>query len=211
MSYFTEEDFAVFTIPGLDARMETLKATVRPKLEALGACLAPVLSAQCGEEMFAHVAKHARRTINPPQDTWVAWAANKRGYKMLPHFQVGMWETHLFVWFAVIYESPVKPEFGRRLAAKAGHVHTLVPDSYVWSFDHTKPDTVPHASMDEAKIREAAERLARVKKSELLCGIIIDKDTALQLDEQALLTRIEETFRTVQPLYNLACRCLTVG
>ena len=206
MSYFTEEDFSVFTIPGLDARMEALKATVRPKLETLGARLAPALSVQCGEEMFAHVAKHARRTINPPQDTWVAWAANKRGYKMLPHFQVGMWETHLFVWFAVIYESPVKPGFGTRLADEAETIHTLVPDSYVWSFDHTKPDTVSHTSMNETKIREAAERLARVKKSELLCGITIDKDQVLQLDEQTLLARIEETFRTVQPLYNLACR-----
>ncbi|WCN38960.1 YktB family protein [Aneurinibacillus uraniidurans] len=205
MSYFTEEDFAVFTIPGLDARMEALKATVRPKLEALGARLAPVLSAQCGEEMFAHVAKHARRTINPPSDTWVAWAASKRGYKMLPHFQVGMWETHLFIWFAVIYEAPVKPTFGTRLVAAAEHIHTLVPASYVWSFDHTKPGTIPHTSIDTAAITDAGERLARVKKSELLCGITLAKEEALQLNDQELLVRIEETFHTMQPLYKLAC------
>lgn len=29
---FTEEDFNTFTIEGLDARMEVLKETVRPKL-----------------------------------------------------------------------------------------------------------------------------------------------------------------------------------
>ena len=37
-----------------------------------------------------HVAKHARRSVNPPIDTWVAFAPNKRGYKMLPHFQIGL-------------------------------------------------------------------------------------------------------------------------
>ena len=59
------------------------------------------------------------RTVNPPNDTWVAFAANKRGYKMMPHFQIGLWETHLFVWFAVIYEAPNKAEFGKRLEEKA--------------------------------------------------------------------------------------------
>lgn len=102
---FTEEDFNTFTIEGLDARMEVLKETVRPKLTALGEHFAPTLSALTGDEMFPHVAKHARRSVNPPADSWVAFANSKRGYKKLPHFQIGLWETHVFVWFAIIYES----------------------------------------------------------------------------------------------------------
>ena len=86
---FTNEDFDVFLIDGLEARMDALKTTIRPKLEQLGAYYAPSLSALTGDEMFVHVAKHARRTINPPKDTWVAFANNPRGYKMLPHFQIG--------------------------------------------------------------------------------------------------------------------------
>lgn len=70
---FTNEDFDVFIIDGLEARMEALKETIRPKLEALGQHFAPTLSALTGDEMFVHVAKHARRTINPPKDTWVAF------------------------------------------------------------------------------------------------------------------------------------------
>ena len=71
---FTDQDFDVFSVPGLEARMEVLIERVRPKLEALGAELSPYVSALAGEEMFVHVAKHARRTVNPPIDTWVAWA-----------------------------------------------------------------------------------------------------------------------------------------
>lgn len=78
---FTEEDFNTFTIEGLDARMEVLKETVRPKLTALGEHFAPTLSALTGDEMFPHVAKHARRSVNPPADSWVAFANSKRGYK----------------------------------------------------------------------------------------------------------------------------------
>src|SRR5690606_10184335 len=93
---FTQEDFDVFAIEGLEARMNGIKQQIRPKLEWLGQYFAPTLTMATGEEMFAHVAKHARRTINPPNDTWVAWANDKRGYKKHPHFQIGLWGTHLF-------------------------------------------------------------------------------------------------------------------
>ncbi len=115
---FTSEDFDVFLIDGLEARMDALKSTIRPKLEFLGQYFAPLLTTLTSDEMFVHVAKHARRTINPPMDTWVAFANNPRGYKMLPHFQIGLWKTHLFIWFAVIYESPQKAEVGKTVRKK---------------------------------------------------------------------------------------------
>lgn len=111
---FTNEDFDVFQIDGLEARMDGLKERIRPKLESLGQYFAPALTTLTGDEMYVHVAKHARRTINPPKDTWVAFANNPRGYKMLPHFQIGLWNTHLFIWFAVIYEAPLKEEVAAR-------------------------------------------------------------------------------------------------
>ncbi len=49
---FTQEDFDVFTIPGLEPRMEALIGLVRPKLNLLGERLSPALSVLCGEEMF---------------------------------------------------------------------------------------------------------------------------------------------------------------
>ena len=68
--------------------------------------------------MYPHIAKHARRTINPPNDTWISFSSNPRGYKMQPHFQIGLWETHLFIWYAVIYEAKDKAPKGQRLLAK---------------------------------------------------------------------------------------------
>lgn len=200
---FTNEDFDVFLIDGLDARMNALKETIRPKLEGLGDYFAPTLAAITGDEMFVHVAKHARRTINPPMDTWVAFSNNPRGYKMLPHFQIGLWKTHLFIWFAVIYEAPQKEIFGTRLAKKINKIYKEIPKDFVWSVDHTKPETILHGQLVKDELHSYFDRLKDRKKAELLCGYIIDRDKAVQLNADELLEQINHVFNKVVPLYKI--------
>ncbi|WP_066066361.1 YktB family protein [Neobacillus soli] len=201
---FTNEDFDVFQIDGLEERMEALKETIRPKLEALGEYFAPALTTLTGDEMFIHVAKHARRTINPPKDTWVAFANNPRGYKMLPHFQIGLWNTHLFIWFAVIYEAPQKEAIGARLAKKLTKIHKEIPKDFVWSVDHMKPETVMHGKQSRDKLKTNLDRLQTVKKAELLCGYTIDREKAVQMGSDGVIQQIEEVFKIVAPLYKIA-------
>ncbi|MTH52574.1 DUF1054 family protein [Bacillus mangrovi] len=201
---FNKEDFDVFKIDGLEMRMEELIKQVRPKLEELGGYFAPMLSALTGEEMHAHVAKHARRSVNPPDDTWVAFASSKRGYKMLPHFQVGLWETHVFIWFAMIYEAPGKEQFGKAAEKNAARIIKEIPGSYVWSADHTKPDSIPQSELGKNGLKELAVRLQTVKKAELLCGVSIPREEALRLSGSEMASRIEDTFKTLMPLYELA-------
>lgn len=200
---FTQEDFDVFAIDGLDPRMEAIKTVVRPKLEALGHHFSPSLSIATGNEMFFHVAKHARRTVNPPSDTWVAWAADKRGYKKHPHFQVGLWETHLFVWYAVIYESPVKDQISKAMLANLDEILSLVPANFHWSPDHTLPDSTPQSVLGKEGVQKLVDRLAQVKKAEILCGIQIDRHDPILADKDALLTRLDETFAVLSKLYRM--------
>ncbi|WP_160720257.1 YktB family protein [Bacillus sp. USDA818B3_A] len=201
---FTNEDFDVFLIDGLEPRMEALKNTIRPKLEQLGEYFAPGLAALTGDEMFVHVAKHARRTINPPKDTWVAFASNPRGYKMLPHFQIGLWNTHLFVWFAVIYEAPQKEVMAERFIKKAAKIYKEIPKEFSWSLDHTKPDTIKHEQLSKNDLLAQFERLKTIKKAELLCGFTMERDRAIELGSQGLLEQLESVFTTVAPLYKIA-------
>lgn len=201
---FSATDFDALTVPGLDARMQAIKATVRPKLEALGQRLAPALSAMSGDAFFAHVAKHARRTVNPPDSTWVAWAANPRGYKKDPHFQVGLWSTHLFVWFALFAESPRKAHFAANLEAHLAEIGTAIPAHFRWSEDHTVPKSTSHAEMTADDFAALIRRLKEVKKAEVLCGITLDRSDPLLADGEALIARITETFETLMPLYRLA-------
>ncbi len=117
---FTQADFDVFAIEGLEPRMKALQERIQPKFQAIGEDIAPTLSSLTGDEIHIHIARHARRTVNPPTDTWVAFASSKRGYKMLPHFQVGLFHSHLFVWFALIYEAQNKSALARRLLKNTG-------------------------------------------------------------------------------------------
>ena len=205
---FDEKDFAVFEIEGLEPRMEALIERVRPKLNELGERLAPFLSAQCGEEMYPHVAKHARRTVHPPADTWVAWASSKRGYKALPHFQVGLFGDYLFIAMAVIYESPNKTTLAESLGKHERKVLNLVPENlreqFYWSVDHTKPGGTKHSELGKDGLRQIADRLGSVKKSEVLCGRFLQKDDPLLKDGGKLLQTIEDTFETLLPLYKMA-------
>lgn len=203
-SGFTMQDFKVFEIEGLEPRMHALIETVRPKLHRLGDQFSGFLSKQCGEQMFPHVAKHARRTINPPNDTWVAYANNKRGYKAYPHFQIGLWSSHVFVQFAIIYECPNKADFADRALSEIDSVRRSVPNGYVWSKDHMVPEGLPHQSLSDEELSELFARLKNVKAAELTCGIHIQRDEALRMDGEAFVRLAEQTFEKLLPLYKMA-------
>jgi len=200
----TDADFDVLLVPGLEARMERLISQIRPKLADIGTFISPYLSAHCGHEMFPHVAKHARRTVNPPDDTWVAFAPNKRGYKMHPHFQVGMWSTHVFIQFAVIYESVGKAEFADKLAAKWKTIRKQIPNRYFWSIDHMQPHSTPHAEMTNDSMLAMTARLKSSKNAECMCGLALPKGDPILRDGEAFKRTIEETFDVLMPLYRLS-------
>lgn len=201
---FTNEDFDVFKIDGFEQRMDALKTRIRPKLELLGHHFAPTLSVLTGNEMYAHVAKHARRTVNPPRDTWVAFSANSRGYKMLPHFQIGLWETHIFIWFAIIYEAPNKVEFGHILSKNLNSIYKETDGNFVWSGDHMKPEAVPHKDLSKDELQGMFERLQTVKKAEILCGFHIPREQAVTMSGEDFIEKTESVFKSLVPLYQLA-------
>src|SRR3972149_5337691 len=88
---FTPADFKVFDIEAFTPRMEAIKTRIRPKLEAIGRDLLPDVARIGGNQAFAHVARHARRTVNPPNDTWVAFALDKRGTTPGRHIKSTTW------------------------------------------------------------------------------------------------------------------------
>ena len=200
-NFWTEEDFQVFEVPGLDARMEELKTRIRPKFEELGSRFAAVLSEASGTEMFPHIAKHARRTVNPPKDSWVAFAANRRGYKAKPHFQIGLWESHVFVILALIYEASGKDRIAKELL-DSGEVHDL-PEDFVLSGDHMKPEAERLGDLSAEEVTQLLTRLRDVKKGELVIGRHIPADEASNMSEEEFMTFTEDTFRELLPLYGM--------
>ncbi len=199
--FWVKDDFDVFLIDGLERRMEALQHKIQPKFISLGRHFADRLSAHGTDEFFPHVARHARRTVNPPKDSWVAFAPAKRGYKALPHFQIGLWGTHLFIILAVIYENPDKKGIAERLSDQLD-VLTSLPASYIVSGDHMKPDAVSIDATGPEGILALLERLQTVKKAEFLVGRHLSREKAAAMSADEFMAFAEESFDQLLPVYD---------
>lgn len=201
---FTQGDFDVFQLQGLEERMNGIQTQIQPKFHALGEQLIVDTAVHAGNEMFLHVARHARRKVNPPKDTWLAICSNKRGYKSHPHFQLGLFDDHLFLWLALIYEVPNKSAIAKAYLDQLDTVMATVPKDYVLSMDHMKKESTSISDMSEQDWNDALVRFRDVKKAELLIGRHIQADDALLRDGEALLQYASQTYETLMPLYRIA-------
>lgn len=198
---FTQNDFDTFTIEGLSERMLAIQERIQPKFQAIGQPLTDDLSANLGNEMYLHIAKHLRRSVNPPNDTWMAIAANKRGYKQHPHFQIGLYDDHVFVWLAFIYELPNKKNIANTFLKNMKTLNSIIPNDYVISLDHMKKDAT---SMKDINMKESLERFRDVKKAELLIGRHFAPNDPRLTDGEEFLKVAKETIETLLPIYKLS-------
>lgn len=201
---FSRQDFNIFQIDGLDARMKAIQEKIQPKFKFMGEELSADLSVLAGNEMYLHIAKHLRRKVNPPKDTWLAIANNKRGYKQHPHFQVGLFDDHLFMWLAFIYEVPNKKDIARKFLKNMTMIKETIPNDYVISLDHMKKDATLMKDMKPKDVKASLERFRDIKQAELLIGRHVDANDPILADGQQLMKMIEETFTTLMPLYKIA-------
>jgi uncharacterized protein YktB (UPF0637 family) len=201
---FDQSDFDTFKIGGLDRRMEAIQERIRPKFQTIGLELTTELTEAAETEMFLHIAKHARRTVNPPQDTWLAIAANKRGYKQHPHFQVGLFDDHVFIWLAFIYELPNKTEIAKSFLEEFDNVSKTIPNDFYISLDHMKKEAKAMDSMGKQGLLAALERFRDVKKAEFLVGQQIQANDPILTDGDKFLSVVKDTFKTLMPLYKIS-------
>ncbi|MGY0692248.1 YktB family protein [Virgibacillus sp. FSP13] len=198
---FTAQDFATFSIDGLTERMEAIQNRIQPKFQEIGNELTDHLQTQLGNEMFLHIAKHARRTVNPPKDTWLAIANNKRGYKKHPHFQFGLFDDHIFIWLAFIYELPNKQEIAKNLLNNIDIIESDVPDDFVISLDHTKKKST---KLVDINLEAALERFRDVKKAEFLIGRHIAANDKRITNGEELVNIAKNTYDILLPFYQRA-------
>ena len=196
---FEQEDFKVFDEQTLDGRMQGIRAVIDPKFEQLAKVILPLLS-EDGQAWYAHIAKHLRRTTNPPENTWVAFAPNKRGYKMMPHYEVGMWDDHVYIYLAV--EENMKPASTQKIVAQMTKARELVaqlPATFTLSQDHmvnkTEPLTLTHYDL-------AVQKFAETKHSEVLIGLQIMKSDYETLSFEDT-NHIMATFKALRATYEI--------
>jgi len=116
---FLRRDFEVFAIEGFSARMTKIYEHIRPRLVRLGIELAPELSRKLHVEFFPHVAKHMRRTVNPPDETWVAFGPSARGYKRYAYLALCISGAGIHARAIVKSEADKRPEMARQIKSKS--------------------------------------------------------------------------------------------
>jgi uncharacterized protein YktB (UPF0637 family) len=205
-SAFGLGDFKVFDAKGFQPRMTEIRSRVRPKLEALGKSLAPAIQRTTGEPMFAHVAKHARRTVNPPDDTWVAFAGNERGYKKHPHFKVAVSRNMVRFLFELGPEHADKKRWAgawKKNALKLGPVLRRVPGLAWFKNEHDEEPAAPLGDLSNEQLADLADELLRTRDGQLVVGRAVSVADAGRWTEAQYRTAALETFRALAPLYRL--------
>lgn len=199
---FTKHDFDTFKVEGLEGRMEAIQTRIQPKFQAVGSELTDYLSAKLNQEMYLHIARHARRTVNPPKDTWLGVADNKRGYKKHPHFQIGLWDDHLFIWLALIYELDFKVDIAKAFIKNYDQLKAL-PGHYAISLDHMKNNS---STIENLDIKDL-ERFRDVKKAEFLVGQHILPDDERLKNPELFIKTVKDTVDHLIPFYQIAIGC----
>ena len=206
---FGAADFKVFEVQGFQPRMTVIRERIRPKLETLGQRLAPEIARTTTGDTFAHVAKHARRTVNPPDDTWVAFAPDKRGYKKHCHFKIAISRN------AVRFLCEVGPEHAekkrwaaawKKNAPRLGPVLRRVRGLAWFADEHDEEPAAMLADLDADKFVALGDELVRTRDSQLVLGRAVSADEAARWTEAQYRAASLETFRALAPVYRFDSR-----
>lgn len=203
---FASADFKIFDVKGFQARMNEIRERIRPKLEAFGHSLAPGIAHATGGEAFVHVARHARRTVNPPTDTWVAFCADARGYKKHPHFKVAVSRQCVRFLFEIGPEHDDKKRFGaawKKSAGKLGPVIRRVQGLAWFTNEHDDEPSVMLSDMTAESFAGLADGLTRTRDGQLVLGRVVAATEAARWKEAQYRSAALETFRALAPLCRL--------
>lgn len=196
---FAAADFKVFEVEGFNERMQQIYAHVRPKLLRLGDELAPSIARRLHMEFFPHVAKHARRSVNPPPETWAAFGPSPKGYKRFGYLALCISGAGIHARAVVKSEADKRDEIGASLKARSAQLAKAFNGTQIaryekWDFRQLPPEVGADADFFSAL------GLALQKKSGGIdVGFGWPVKEALRLDREELI----DAFRELEPLYRV--------
>ncbi|HKV53553.1 MAG TPA: DUF1054 family protein [Candidatus Binataceae bacterium] len=196
---FTPIDFEVFSVEGFNERMQQIYAHVRPKLVRLGDELAPELARKLHMEFFPHVAKHARRTVNPPPETWAAFGPSPKGYKRYGYLALAISGAGIHARAVVKSEADKRTEIGRSIKSRAAQLvkdfkGTGIARYEKWDFHQIPPEPPAETGLFSA-LGDSLEK----KTGGIDVGFGWPVKAALRLDRDEVI----DAFRELEPLYRL--------
>lgn len=203
---FGAVDFKVFDLKGFGPRMTEIRHRLRPKLETMGHRMAPELARTLGREVFPHVAKHARRTVNAPDDTWVAFGPDPRGYKKYCHFKIAVSRHSVRFLFEAGPEHGDKKRWAaewKKNAPKLGPVLRRMKGLAWFKNEHDEAPAALLADLSIERLVELGDELLRTRDGQLVLGHVAPAEEAATWTEAEYRGVALSTFRALAPLCRL--------
>ena len=147
------------------------------------------MSRAIGAEAFAHVAKHARRTVNPPDDTWVAFAPDKRGYKKHCHFKVAVSRNAVRFLFEVGPEHDDKKRWAaawKKNAPKLGPVLNRMKGLAYFKNEHDEQPAALLADLSVDELAALGDEALRTRDGQFVVGRVVPAVGSRALDGGAV-------------------------
>lgn len=201
---FPPEDFDIFAVPEFAPRMARIRQRLQPKLLRIGEALAPRFSEALQETVYPHVARHLRRTVNPPQETWVAFARSPRAYKPFVHLRVAINAEHIRVLVFCEDDAPDKSLFASNLQERAESLSDhFAHHPHLLSFD--LQDAEGHLlrghALSAAALRDFARRLQSVRTQHAAFGTVFHRDHPVVQNGPEFLDAVVAAVVNLSPLY----------
>lgn len=168
---FTKKDLEIFEVNGFADRMQLIKDTITPKLIKLGELLQPQLSRAVDHEIYPQVAEHARRTVNPPTETWVAFGPDPAGYKSYVHFTLCVGGVGVQARVTAKQECKNRKGFGQNLLTYAEQLKELKGNKEMADYsrsDGGRPESIADWVVF---LKEAGQRLKQTQTAVFDVGI----------------------------------------
>ncbi|HUO05221.1 MAG TPA: DUF1054 family protein [Candidatus Binataceae bacterium] len=196
---FSRRDFEVFSIEGFGPRMQEIFKFVRPRLVRLGDELALELSRKLHMEFFPHVAKHQRRTVNPPAETWAAWGPSPKGYKRYAYLALCISSAGVHARAIVKSEADRRSEMARLVAAKSGELERAFRGTKIEHYERWDFQQLPEPAPAGRDFFAALSGSLAKKTGGIDVGFGWPVREALRLDRAEVL----DAFRELEPLYRI--------
>jgi hypothetical protein len=196
---FARDDFGVFRIEDFSARMNEIYARIRPRLVRLSAQLAPELGRRLHLEFFPHVAKHARRAVNPPPETWAAFGPSPKGYKRYGYLALCVSGAGLHARAVVKSEAEGRVQMADQIVARAGDLQKSWRGTRIGRYEDWDFGTLPEEVPADAELLLRLSSSLRNRTGGIDLGFGWPPTQASRLDRAELL----DAFRELEPLYRI--------
>jgi uncharacterized protein YktB (UPF0637 family) len=196
---FLRRDFDVFAIEEFSARMAKLDELIDPRLVKLGVELAPELSRTLRMEFFPHIAKHIRRTQNPPAETWAAFGPSRAGYKRYGFLALCISGAGIHARAVVQPQAGNRPEMARSIKSKSAELQKSFRGTRIQQYTNWDCRELPKPAAAGADFFDRLGDALAQKSGGIDLGFGWPVRDALTVDRAEVL----DAFRELEPLYRV--------